>query len=146
MSKSELSKSVRDLNSILNEYRPRKWRGTHSDPDSTEYLSLDAIAAAINEQSAGQGDNIEPSDANGLYPAPFSLPMNSSTANLRGDNDRQRHSRLDEIADALRTLTYGEMLELAESMWKAHSQGSDITESDLPNLFYRWSKSRSVES
>lgn len=147
MSRSELSKGVRDVNSILNEYRPRKWRGTHTDPDSTEYLSLDAIATAIDEQSTRHfvdGDNIAPSDANSL-PA-FSLPMHSSSANLRGDNDRPCHSRLDEIADALRTLTYGEMLELAESMWKVNSQGSDITESDLPNLLYRWSKSRSMES
>jgi hypothetical protein len=42
------------------------------------------------------------------------------------------HSRLDEIAKAIRTLTYGEMLELAEAMWKVTSRGSEITESDLP--------------
>jgi hypothetical protein len=72
--------------------------------------------------------------------------LNSPTVNLHGDTDQPCHSRLDDIADALRTLTYGDMLELAESMWKVNSQGSDITESDLPNLLYRWSKSRSIES
>jgi hypothetical protein len=138
MSRFELSKSARD--SILNKYRPTKWRGTHTDS-----VDLDAIANPFDEQSTRhpiEGDNIERSDPNSLYPAPFSFPMNSSTASLRGPH----HSRLDEIAEALRTLTYGEMLELAESMWKVNSQGSDITESDLPNVLYRWSKSRSIES
>ena len=51
-------------------------------------------------------------------------------------------SRLDEIAEALRTLTYGEMLELAESMWKVNLHGSEITESDLPAVLHRWSTSQ----
>jgi hypothetical protein len=71
---------------------------------------------------------------------------NSSSINLDGHNDKPRHSRLDEIAEALRTLTYGEMIELVESMWKVNSQGSEITESALPNVLYRWSKSRSIPS
>ena len=144
MSRFELSKGVRDLNSILDEYRPRKWRG-----NSAEHLNSDAIATPIDDPSTPhpvEGDNIEPTNANSLYPAPFSFPMNSSSANLRGDNDQPCHSRLDDIADALRTLTYGDMLELAESMWKVNSQGSDITESDLPNILYRRSKSRSIEN
>jgi hypothetical protein len=57
------------------------------------------------------------------------------------DNNEPGHSRLDEIAEALRSLTHGQMLHLAESMWKVNSQGSGITESDLPNVLYRWSKS-----
>jgi hypothetical protein len=109
MSRFELPKAVRDTDSILNEYGPKKWR-------------VDAIADTIDEQSTRypvERDNIERSP---------------------------RHSRLDEIAEALRTLTYGEMLELAESMWKVNSQGSEITESDLPNVLHRWSKSRSIEN
>jgi hypothetical protein len=57
------------------------------------------------------------------------------------DNNEPGHSRLDEIAEALRTLTHGQMLQLAESIWKVNSQGSGITQSDLPNVLYRWSKS-----
>jgi hypothetical protein len=68
--------------------------------------------------------------------------MNSPTVNLHGHNDKPRHSRLDEIAEALRTLTYGEMLELAESMWKVNSHRSEITESDLPGVLHRWSASQ----
>ena len=57
------------------------------------------------------------------------------------NNNEPGHSRLDEIAEALRSLTHRQMLQLAESMWKVNSQGSGITESDLPNVLYRWSKS-----
>jgi hypothetical protein len=92
----------------------------------------------------GEGDNIDGSGANSLDPAPFSLPRDSSTINVR--NDQRDHSRLDEIAEALRTLTYGQMIELAESMCKVNPQGSEITESDLPNVLYRWSKSHSIAS
>jgi hypothetical protein len=140
MSRFELSKGVRDLNSILDEYRPRKWRG-----NSAEYLNSDAIATPLDHQPAHpvEGDDIEPANADSHYPARLSL--NSPTFNLQ-DHDQPSRSRLDDIADALRTLTYGDMLELAESMWKVNSQGSDITESDLPNLLYRWSKSRSIET
>ena len=136
MPRFELPKAARYTDSILNEYRPKNWRDA-------------AITNTIDEQSTRypvEGDNIERSDANSLHPAPFSPPMNSTTVSLRGHNDKPHHSRLDEIAEALRTLTYGEMLELAESMWKVNSQGSDITESDLPNLLYRWSKSRDNEN
>jgi hypothetical protein len=133
MSRFELPKAVRDTDSILNEYRPKKWRIANTiDDHSTQYPV--------------EADNSERSDANSLYPAPVSPPINSTTVNLPGHNNKPGHSRLDEIAEALRTLTYGEMLELAESMWKVNSEGSEITESDLPNVLYRWSKSRSIEN
>jgi hypothetical protein len=145
MSRFELPKGERDLESILNEYRPKKWRRNHTEADK----AYDDFANPINGRSIGypvEGDSIECFGANSFYPASFSPPMNSSTVSLRGRNDEPGHSRLDEIAEALRTLTYGEMLELAESMWKVNSQGSEITESDLPNVLYRWSTSRSIEN
>ena len=75
------------------------------------------------------------------------LDSDSTLNEYRSRKWRANHtdsSRLDEIAEALRTLTYGEMIELAESMWKVNSRGSEITESTLPNVLYRWSKSRSI--
>jgi hypothetical protein len=84
-----------------------------------------------NELESGSG-------MNGIH-AP---PVKSRIFNLRGDRNELVHSRLDEIAEAIRTLTYGEMLELAEAMWKANSGGSDITESDLPGVLHRWSASQ----
>jgi hypothetical protein len=137
MSKFELPKGGRDGSSILNKYRPNKRRGNHIDSDT------------IDEGFTGypgEGDNIARSGTNSLYPAPFSLPRDSSTAGVCKHNDQPDHFRLDEIAEALRTLTYGQMIELAESMWKVKPQGAEITESDLPNVLYRWSKSRSIVS
>ena len=50
--------------------------------------------------------------------------------------------RLDEIADVVRALTYGEMIELAESMWNVKPDDSELTERNLPSVLYRWSTSR----
>ena len=50
--------------------------------------------------------------------------------------------RLDEIADVVRALTYGEMMELAASMWNVKPDGATLTEHNLPAVLYRWSTSR----
>lgn len=49
--------------------------------------------------------------------------------------------RLDEIASAIRVLTYGEMMELAEAIWKTKPE-SDITQDALPMMLHKWSGSR----
>jgi hypothetical protein len=115
---------ARDMASILNEYRPKKWREKHTETDRAPHRTYDDITNSIDEGPTGypiEGDKID-----------------------RGHNNKPGLSRLDEIAEALRTLTYGQMLELAESMWRVNPQGSGVTESDLPNILYRWSKSRSA--
>jgi hypothetical protein len=119
MSRFELPKSARDVRSILNEYRPK--HGKHVDSARSPHCTYDDVANPIDE--GGEGDNIE-----------------------RGQNNELGRSRLDQIAGVLRTLTYGQMLELAESMWKRNSQESGITESDLPKVLYRWSKSRGIQT
>jgi hypothetical protein len=48
---------------------------------------------------------------------------------------------VDEIAELLRTLTYGEMIELADGLWDARSLG-DISRDALPALLHRWALSR----
>ena len=48
---------------------------------------------------------------------------------------------LDEVATLIQGLTYGEMIELAETMWNVRPEGSAITQDSLPALLYRWSKS-----
>jgi hypothetical protein len=50
--------------------------------------------------------------------------------------------RLDEIAGVVRTLTYGEMMELAESMWNVRAGDAELTEHNLPAVLYRWSTTR----
>ena len=46
------------------------------------------------------------------------------------------------IARLVRSLTYGEMIELASSMSEVEPKGSAITADNLPNMLYRWSTAR----
>jgi hypothetical protein len=49
---------------------------------------------------------------------------------------------IEEIARLVRSLTYGEMIELASSMSEVQPKGSAITADNLPNMLYRWSTAR----
>jgi hypothetical protein len=51
---------------------------------------------------------------------------------------------LDEIATLLQGLTYGEMIELSEALWKCQAEGSAVAQENLPTLLHRWSQSRST--
>jgi hypothetical protein len=60
--------------------------------------------------------------------------------------------RLDEIATLMRTLTYGEMIELSAELWQARPPMMDtdsakkldgIIEAELPSIWHRWSNERS---
>jgi hypothetical protein len=59
--------------------------------------------------------------------------------NLRDLEEQIARRPIDEIAGLIRRLTYGEMIELAEELWKAQIQGSEISKDRLPGLFHRWS-------
>ena len=61
---------------------------------------------------------------------------------LRKLEEELGRRRLDEIADVVRALTYGEMMELAASMWNVRPDGGSLTEHNLPAVLYRWSTSR----
>jgi hypothetical protein len=145
MSRFVLPKGVRNMNSILDDYRPKKWRQDHIESDSTQSCIYEEVASPIDEAFVGypvEEDNLERSGMNGFDATPFSPAMESASVNLRGYHDEPGCSRLDEIAKVIRTLTYGEILELAESVWKVNSHGSDISESDLPDVLHRWSASQ----
>jgi len=47
---------------------------------------------------------------------------------------------LDDIAALVQCLTYGEMIELSEAIWKSRSEGA-VTEETLPPVLHRWSAS-----
>jgi|SRR5882672_3111994 len=49
---------------------------------------------------------------------------------------------LDEIAEKIRALTYGDMIEFAEAIWRVNA-GMEITQEALPAALHRWSTSRS---
>lgn len=63
----------------------------------------------------------------------------ANLAKLEADLNR---NPLDEIASALRALTYGEMMELAEAIWKTKPE-SDITQDALPMMLHKWSTGQS---
>ena len=69
-------------------------------------------------------------------------PMNAPIVDLRKLEHELGRRRLDEIADVVRTLTYGEMMELAESMWNIKPEDSNLTEHNLPAGLHHWSTSR----
>ncbi len=73
--------------------------------------------------------------------------MNTGTnINLRKLQEQLDRKPLDEIAMLVQALTYGEMIELAEAMWKVQPEGTAVTQDNLPALLHRWSKSRSLPS
>jgi hypothetical protein len=76
---------------------------------------------------------------------PYETAMNSGTnVNMRRLQEQLDRQPLDEIAMLVRALTYGEMIELAEGMWKVQAGGSAVTQENLPSLLHRWSQSRTL--
>jgi len=75
----------------------------------------------------------------------YEVAMNTGTnVNLRKLQEQLDRQPLDEIAMLVQALTYGEMIELAEGMWKVQPEGTALTQENLPALLHRWSKSRSL--
>jgi hypothetical protein len=67
------------------------------------------------------------------------------TQNLRRLQQQQlMRTALGEIATLVRSLTYGEMMELSEGIYKGSVEGSAVTQQNLPVLLYCWSISRST--
>src|SRR5262249_43031140 len=56
----------------------------------------------------------------------------------------QSSKPLDEIATLIQGLTYGEMIDLSEALWKNRPNGSAVTLENLPGLLYCWSTSHSA--
>jgi hypothetical protein len=52
-----------------------------------------------------------------------------------------KRNHLDRVAALVRSLTYAEMIELAEGFWKQKSEG-EISQEMLPGMLHKWSESR----
>jgi hypothetical protein len=62
--------------------------------------------------------------------------------NLKLQKVKRRLSKpFDEIATLIRGLTYGEMIDLSEALWKNRPNGSAVTLENLPEMLHRWSTS-----
>ena len=76
----------------------------------------------------------------GIDVDPRDSPANE--ADMRGHRGSEKLSKpLDEIATLIRELTYGEMIDLSEALWKNLPNGSAVTLENLPKILHRWSSS-----
>ena len=67
-----------------------------------------------------------------------------TTVNLMKLQEQLLRKPLDEMATLIRGLTYGEMIELSEAIWRTQPEGVPITQESLPALLHRWSKAHSA--
>jgi len=104
---------------------------------------LDQYKPKASRLNSNDGDEEVFDRTNGRLP-PDDHPrvLNTPAVDLHKLEAELGRCRLDEIADVVRALTYGEMMELATSMWNVKPDGSSLTEDNLPAVLYRWSTSR----
>ncbi len=101
-------------------------------------------------ESGEEAGSVQPSLTHGNgegneFNSDYEAGMNSGTnISLRKLQEQLERQPLDEIAMLVRALTYGEMIELAEGMWKVQPEGSAVTQENLPALLHKWSQSRTV--
>ncbi len=103
----------REIRPVPSEYRPKQLRAAGAGgTDSEDYF----------------GD--EPDSLDGF-------PDGINLQTLEGELTR---NRLNEIATLVRALTYGEMMDLAQAIWKIRPDGA-IDQQSLPMMLHLWSMS-----
>jgi hypothetical protein len=107
----------RDTRPLPSDYRPKQLRAT---------------GAGGAESDGYYGD-----EPDGLLDGPG--------INLHRFADELNRSRLDEIATLVRALTYGEMMELAQAIWKIRPEGA-VDQQSLPMMLHLWSTSSSGDA
>jgi len=109
-----------DTRPIPDDYRPRKVRiHAISEIDGEDYQSDE-----LHEQNYSEA----------------SIEI-SSQVNLQKLEHELTRNPLNEIATMVRALTYGEMIELAQAIWKIRPEGEGVNQDSLPMLLHRWSTS-----
>jgi hypothetical protein len=107
-----------DTRGVPDDYRPKNVRARPSGGASGENYQT----SELHEQSYSQ--------------APTEI---SSRVNLSELEQELSRNPLDEIAMMVRALTYGEMMELAQAIWKIRPEGAGVDQDSLPMLLHRWS-------
>ena len=112
----------RELNTrtILNDYRPKRERMLASSDIDGENYEIDEFYEHNGSEAA-----------TGI----------SSQVNLNRLEHELTRDPLNEIASMMRALTYGEMMELAQAIWKIRPEGEGVDQDSLPMLLHRWSTS-----
>lgn len=73
-------------------------------------------------------------------------PAKQREVNLKALEDELSRNRLSEIAQHVRALTYGEMMELAKGIWDLRpSEVLPLTEENLPMVLHLWSVSQKAK-
>jgi hypothetical protein len=116
----------RSRTALPESYKPRALRLPTADPAAPP--ARPEVAARLEAAARSE-------DPGSQEPAPPVVDLRKLEAELG-------RKRLDEIADVVRALTYGEMMELAESMWNVRPEDTELTEHNLPAILYRWSTTR----
>jgi hypothetical protein len=108
-----------DTRMVSDDYRPRRVVRTRasSDADSENYRTEELNEHQYSETSTEI----------------------SSQVNLGRLEHQLRRNPLDEIATMVRALTYGEMMEFAQAIWKIRPEGEGVSQDTLPMLLHRWS-------
>ena len=102
-------------------YAPKAWACQRPDGKCGYDVACDVENRCVDMSSTFKGD--------------------ASPVNLKKLESDLSRNPLDEIAAAVRKLTFGEMHELADGIWGARP--GDVIESDaLPGMLHKWSVSR----
>jgi hypothetical protein len=115
-----------DTRPIASDYRPKRMR---------------LLGRGIVEDESYYGDELHDQD---YSQAP--LEISDDVIVGRREDELRRpleigRNRLNEIATLVRSLTYGEMIELAQAIWKIRPEGEDVDQRNLPVMLHLWSTS-----
>jgi hypothetical protein len=114
-----------DSRPIPSDYRPKKLRLLESGEQEDE--------AHYAEEAQDESYSETP-----MLPSPVSLPK---LGDLPKPGEESGRNRLNEIAGLMRTLTYGEMMELAHAIWKIRPDKEEVDQYSLPMMLHLWSTS-----
>jgi len=109
-----------DTRPIPSDYRPKKAR---------------LIDSGDMEGESYGGDELRDQDC------PVASMEFAAQVSLHKLEDELSRNRLNEIATLMRTLTYGEMMELAHAIWKIRPEGEEVDQYSLPMMLHLWSTS-----
>lgn len=114
-----------DARPIASDYRPKRLR---------------LFDTSGSESESYFGDELHDHDY-----SEASLEISGDVSPHRGEEELSRHrlqlgrNRLNEIATLMRSLTYGEMIELAQAIWKIRPEGEEVDQHNLPMMLHLWS-------
>jgi hypothetical protein len=108
----------RDTRPVPSDYRPKPLR---------------ALSAGVESDS--------------YYDDPGASLLEATAVNLHKlEDELLNRNRLDEIAALVRSLTYGEMMQLAQAIWKIRPEDAGtVDQTTLPVMLHRWSTASSAD-